>query len=113
MAVNTVGEIDHGPDLDVPRLKLVRPTEAESAVQPPPVAAAPAGIIYPAQQVLAVLEHAARALALRVLLFAVTAVASWLGYVVIRDPNWLKLSALGLWAVLIYIPVISLNARAR
>lgn len=119
MPVTLVDEVDEGPDQT--RLRLIPPDEprAPAAVpearQPPAQPAPPARPVvqYPTEQVLAVMETLARFLALRALLFVGFLVASGLGLLVIGDPSLLKLVSLGLWAVLVYLPVVALSARQR
>lgn len=115
MAVEMVAEVDEPTPQ---RLKLVRPDDAEALyVRPVPApqrtpSARPV-VQYPSEQVLAVIETLARFLALRALLFLGFVIASVLGYLVIADPSPMRLVALGGWAVLIYLPVVLLNARQR
>lgn len=118
MPVTLVDEVDEGPDQTRLRLIAPEPSEADTvpaARQSPaqPAASARPVVQFPAEQILAVMETLARFLALRVLLFVGFIIASWLGLLVIRDPSVLRLVSLGMWAVLVYLPVVWLGARQR
>jgi hypothetical protein len=107
MAVELVSEVEHND-----RLRLVAPVDAPTPEQRPEPAEfpapRPARPIFPAREVMEVIEALLKVLGLRVLLAAAFGAMAYLGYITVSEPTWTKIWAMAFWAVLGFLPVVVL-----
>lgn len=107
MPVEMVSEVEHDG-----RLRLVRPADAPGPEQRPEPAEVPAPKpmrpIFPAREVMTVIEALLKILGLRILLACAFAAMAYLGYLTVDQPSASKIVAMGVWAVLAFLPLVAL-----
>lgn len=95
-----------------PQSELLQARQPERPeVASPPTPRGPSPVIFPARQIMTALEFGLRVLSLRLLLFVAFLAAAGLGYLMVADPQPARIWALGVWSVLVFAPIVALNAR--
>lgn len=108
MPVTVVAETEHEPTLRlVPTAEdQVRPERVEVPAPPP------ARPIFPAREIMAVIEVLLKVLSLRILLALAFGAMAYLGYLTVSEPSATKIWAMAIWAVLGFLPLVIL-VRAK
>lgn len=88
------------------RAHEMRPEPRETA--PPPRPTAPPRPIFPAREVMTVIEALLKILGLRMLLMVAFVALAWLGYLTVSEPTSIRIWAMGIWAVLAFLPIVAL-----